>query len=91
MPNLPTGENTQLPERLSSSKTARKFKLNTLEFLAKAEQFGLVAKEGDAYVAIEKAQKHGIENKVFRNVPYASWSVPIINNVGATVTTEMDV
>lgn len=87
----PTGENSQLSERLSSSKAARRLKLSTLDFLTKAERFGLVIKEGDAYVATEKAQKHGVENKIFRNIPYVSWPLPIIDKIGATLTTEKDV
>mgnify|MGYP001627823836 CR=1 FL=1 len=87
----PTGENAQLPERLSSSKAARRLKLSTLEFLANAESFGLVIKEGDAYVATEKAQNHGVENKVFRNIPYVSWPIPVIDKIGATVTSKKEV
>lgn len=76
---------------LSSHKAARKLKLSTTEFLAKAEKFGLVMKEGETFVATTKAQKHGVENKVFRNIPYVSWPVSIIDKIGATLTTEKDV
>ena len=75
-------------ERLSSSKAARRLKLSTKEFLTKAEKAGLVMKEGEAYVVTEKAQKHGIENKLFRNIPYVSWPVPIIDEIGASLIAE---
>jgi len=81
----------EVKEYLSSSKAARKLKLSTLEFLAKAEKLGLVTREGDTFVATSKAQKHGVENKVFRNIPYVSWPVPIIDEIGAAQTTEKDV
>ena len=87
----PLGKVTEIKEHLSSSKAARKLKLSTLEFLAKAEKLGLVMKEGEAFVATTKAQKHGVENKVFRNIPYVSWPVPIIDEIGATRTTEKGV
>ncbi|MEP4545231.1 MAG: nuclease-related domain-containing protein [Saccharospirillum sp.] len=83
----PKKNEAEVKEHLSSSKAARRLKLSTLEFLTKAESFGLVIKEGEAYVATEKAQKLGVENKVFRNIPYVSWPVPIIDKVGGTVTT----
>ncbi|MCH8530724.1 MAG: NERD domain-containing protein [Saccharospirillum sp.] len=83
---LPPIEKTSQPrEHLSSSKAAKLLKLSTQEFLAKAEKAGLVCKEGEAYVVTAKAEKHGIENKVFRNIPYVSWPVPVIEKIGASL------
>lgn len=78
-------ETSKSSERLSSSKAARKLKLSTQEFLTKAEKAGLVIKEGEDYVVTAKALKHGIENKVFRNISYVSWSVPVIEKIGASL------
>ena len=83
----PKEKTTQTKEHLSSSKAARILKLSTQEFLAKAEKAGLVIKEGEAYVATAKAEKHGIENKVFRNIPYVSWPVAVIEKIGASLKT----
>lgn len=81
----PQNKTTQAKEQLSSSRAARLLKLSTQEFLAKAEKAGLVMQEGEAYVATAKAEKYGIENKVFRNIPYVSWPVPVIEKIGASL------
>jgi len=68
-------------ERISSSKAAKQLRMTTQVFLEKVARAGLVRLEGEQYIVTEKGEKYGVENKVFRGIPYVSWPVVLVERI----------